>query len=244
MRTRADVRRRSRTLVVDRKMPPWFADPHYGKFSNAMGLSASEIDTIVKWADGGAPEGDPRDLPKPAEWVEGWGIGTAGHGLRAAAALRRPGARRRRLSARHRADELHGRPLDPGGGNASHRAGRSCITSSRSSASRNRNGSAASRPASSSRRRRSAPDEETEAGALPSDFLVGYAPGQPAEILQPGQAKLIKAGSDIVFQMHYTPHGHARDRSHATRHRLRQGAAEGARPHAVGRQRHVQDSAG
>ena len=53
-------------------------------------------------------------------------------------------------------------------------------------------------------------DEETEAGALPSDFLVGYAPGQPAEILEPGQAKLIKAGSDIVFQMHYTPHGHAR----------------------------------
>ena len=53
-------------------------------------------------------------------------------------------------------------------------------------------------------------DEETEAGALPSDFLVGYAPGQPAEILEPGQGKLIKAGSDIVFQMHYTPHGHAR----------------------------------
>jgi len=53
-------------------------------------------------------------------------------------------------------------------------------------------------------------DEETEPGALPSDFLVGYAPGQPAEILEPGQGKLIKAGSDIVFQMHYTPHGHAR----------------------------------
>jgi len=49
---------------------------------------------------------------------------------------------------------------------------------------------------------------------LPSDFLVGYAPGQPAEILRPGQAKLIKAGSDIVFQVHYTPHGHAvHDRS-------------------------------
>ena len=53
-------------------------------------------------------------------------------------------------------------------------------------------------------------DAETEAGALPSDFLVGYVPGQPAEILEPGQGKLIKAGSDIVFQMHYTPHGHAR----------------------------------
>jgi len=46
-----------------------------------------------------------------------------------------------------------------------------------------------------------------DTSALPSDFLVGYAPGQPAEILRPGQAKLIKAGSDIVFQVHYTPNG-------------------------------------
>jgi cytochrome c5 len=76
--TYQDARRRAAKIkdaVVDRVMPPWFADPHHGKFSNAMGLSASEIDTIVKWVDGGSPEGDPRDLPKPAEWVEGWGIG-------------------------------------------------------------------------------------------------------------------------------------------------------------------------
>src|SRR5258708_32016336 len=44
--------------------------------------------------------------------------------------------------------------------------------------------------------------EEPDTSALPSDFLVGYAPGQPPEILQPGQAKLIKAGSDIIFQVH------------------------------------------
>ena len=78
--TYADARRRAakiKNALVDGKMPPWFADPHYGKFSNAMGLSASEIDTIVKWIDGGLPEGDRRDLPKPAEWVEGWGIGSS-----------------------------------------------------------------------------------------------------------------------------------------------------------------------
>ena len=77
--TYAEARRRAgkiKDALLDGKMPPWFADPHYGKFSNAMGLSAVEIDTIVKWADGGTPEGDPGDLPKPAEWVEGWGIGT------------------------------------------------------------------------------------------------------------------------------------------------------------------------
>jgi hypothetical protein len=52
-------------------------------------------------------------------------------------------------------------------------------------------------------------EEQPDTSALPSDFLVGYAPGQPAEILAPGQAKLIKAGSDIVFQVHYTPNGKA-----------------------------------
>lgn len=50
-------------------------------------------------------------------------------------------------------------------------------------------------------------DDKADTSALPSDFLVGYAPGQPAEILQPGQGKLIKAGSDIVFEVHYTPNG-------------------------------------
>jgi len=61
--TYADARQRAAKIkdaLVDGKMPPWFADPHYGKFSNAMGLSASEKDTILKWVDGGAPEGDRR----------------------------------------------------------------------------------------------------------------------------------------------------------------------------------------
>jgi len=52
-------------------------------------------------------------------------------------------------------------------------------------------------------------DEKVDTSALPSDFLVGYAPGQPAEILPLGEAKLIKAGSDIVFEVHYTPNGKA-----------------------------------
>ena len=39
------------------------------------------------------------------------------------------------------------------------------------------------------------------------EFLVGYAPGSLPERLQEGQAKLIKAGSDIILQMHYTADG-------------------------------------
>ena len=46
-----------RTKVVDREMPPWFADPRYGKFKDVLALSQAEIDTIAAWVDGGAPEG-------------------------------------------------------------------------------------------------------------------------------------------------------------------------------------------
>ena len=44
---------------------------------------------------------------------------------------------------------------------------------------------------------------------MTSDFLVGYAPGQPPEILEPGQGKLVKAGSDFVLEIHYTTNGTA-----------------------------------
>ncbi len=64
-----------REKVLERGMPPWLADPHYGKFSNDRRLTQQEIDTIVAWVDGGALQGDPKDLPPPPEYAEGWNIG-------------------------------------------------------------------------------------------------------------------------------------------------------------------------
>src|SRR5258705_10268249 len=60
-----------RLAVTKRTMPPWFADPNYGHFSNDPRLTKDEIGTIQAWADGGAKEGDPRDLPKPPVFVAG-----------------------------------------------------------------------------------------------------------------------------------------------------------------------------
>ena len=37
-------------------------------------MSADEKRTIAAWVAAGAPEGDPRDLPEPAQYVEGWRI--------------------------------------------------------------------------------------------------------------------------------------------------------------------------
>ena len=64
-----------REAVLSRKMPPWFADPRWGHFSNDARLSAAEIDTIKAWVDDGAKEGNPGDLPSPPVFAEGWQLG-------------------------------------------------------------------------------------------------------------------------------------------------------------------------
>jgi len=64
-----------REKVINRDMPPWSADPEFGKFSNSTQLTQKDIDTIVSWVDAGAPEGNPRDLPPQPNFSEDWRIG-------------------------------------------------------------------------------------------------------------------------------------------------------------------------
>src|SRR5258708_37904661 len=66
-----------REATRTRKMPPWFADPCCGKFSNDRSLTAAERDTLMNWASTGATEGDPRDAPSPRAWTGGWNLPTA-----------------------------------------------------------------------------------------------------------------------------------------------------------------------
>jgi hypothetical protein len=56
-----------RERVAARQMPPWHIDKTVGvqKFKNDLSLSDEQIDTIVRWVDSGARQGDPRDLPAP-----------------------------------------------------------------------------------------------------------------------------------------------------------------------------------
>src|SRR5438093_8036408 len=61
-----------KAAVIERKMPLGGLDPRYGHFIENFSLSPTEIDTIAKWADGGALEGNPKDAPPPVQWVEGW----------------------------------------------------------------------------------------------------------------------------------------------------------------------------
>ena len=77
-----DVRPWARAIksnVATRVMPPWGADHRYGKFSNDASLTQAEIDTIVRWVDGGAPKGRETDLPPVPEFASGWRGGEPDH---------------------------------------------------------------------------------------------------------------------------------------------------------------------
>jgi hypothetical protein len=63
-----------KTAVVAKKMPPWFADPQHGRFSNDRSLTTHEIETLAAWADSGAAQGDPADAPPAMTWTDGWQI--------------------------------------------------------------------------------------------------------------------------------------------------------------------------
>src|SRR5580765_7702101 len=60
--------------VKQKIMPPWYADPAFGHFSNDRSLTEKEINAIVAWANAGAPEGDAAEVSPPSTFVEGWGI--------------------------------------------------------------------------------------------------------------------------------------------------------------------------
>jgi hypothetical protein len=191
--------------VLSKKMPPWFADPHYGKFSNDRSLSKAEIDTLVSWAETGAKEGDPKDAPKPLEFAEGWSIGKPDWVIEMPMAFDIPATGtvdyQYFLVPTGFKEDRYVRMAEarPGDRQLVHHIiafvrepGNPWLKDLKPGVpfvpkqDRGRGG---------------------DGGGFGGEFLVGYAPGLPAETLKPGQAKLIKAGSDIILQMHYTANG-------------------------------------
>ena len=61
-----------RKEVKRKSMPPWHADPKHGEFRNDVSLSPEEMQLIIDWVDGGAQRGNPAAIPPPPEFVEGW----------------------------------------------------------------------------------------------------------------------------------------------------------------------------
>jgi len=195
-----------RAAVVQRKMPPWFADPHYGKFLNDASLPQNEIDTVKAWADAGAPQGNPKDMPPPKDFADGWAIPKPDAVIELPVAYEIPA--RGTIEYQHilipspfKTDRwvqfAEARPTD-----RSHvhhiiafirEPGSTWLKDAK--------------PGIPFVPEKAKADEGKDTSELPSDFLVGYAPGQPPEQFKPGQAKLIKAGSDIILQVHFTTTG-------------------------------------
>ncbi|HYM22342.1 MAG TPA: hypothetical protein VEU08_04015 [Vicinamibacterales bacterium] len=64
-----------RKKVASREMPPWGADPHFGKFKDDRSLTEAQIETITNWVDAGAPRGNAADLPPAPTFATGWSHG-------------------------------------------------------------------------------------------------------------------------------------------------------------------------
>jgi len=61
--------------VLKGKMPPWFAEPGHRALANERRLTPAEIQTLVAWVDTGAREGNCKDAPPPRTFAAGWTIG-------------------------------------------------------------------------------------------------------------------------------------------------------------------------
>src|SRR5262245_22882760 len=71
--TYEDVRPRAKDIrdeVSEGNMPPWHASAPHGTFLNERGLTDDERKTLIAWANGGAPKGNPKDMPRAPEYTD------------------------------------------------------------------------------------------------------------------------------------------------------------------------------
>jgi hypothetical protein len=185
--------------VALKRMPPWFADPHVGKWANDRSLRKSDIETIVRWVDAGAPEGDAKDAPPPVKFLEGWNIEQPDTILEMPADYHVPA----KGTIEYQYILIKGNfTEDKWVTMAEVRPGNRAVV---------HHVIAFVRPPGSKWMQDAQPGvpyvPKKGEGGGETEFLVGFAPGVIPQRLEPGRARLIKAGSDIVFQMHYTANG-------------------------------------
>jgi hypothetical protein len=187
-----------RERVVDRSMPPWSADPRHGRFANDPSLSRKEIDTIVAWVSAGAPKGDDKDLPPAPKFGEGWSIGKPDVVLSMQEEYKVPADGTVpylyfTIPTGFKEDKwIQAMEIKPGDRRVVHHV----IAFTQEPGARTGD-----------------PQAGGETGRGRS-HLGGITPNKTGITFAPGIARFVKAGSNIVFQMHYTTIGEeARDRT-------------------------------
>ena len=190
--------------VRTKQMPPWFADPCCGHFSDDPSLTAQQIATLVAWADAGAPEGDPRDMPPPPNFNEGWNIPKPDQVL----TMPKP------VAIPAEGDVEYTYEIVPTNFNEDKWVQMSEIRPSsrahvhhavvyiRPPNSKWLRGAPVNAPFTASSL--ADPALRHQAHETDSDMLLVYAPGSSPDHWPDDMAKFVPAHSDLVFQMHYT----------------------------------------
>jgi hypothetical protein len=208
----ADARAKGQAIkqmVSSRKMPPWFADPHYSHFSNDPSLNEDEIQTITAWVDRGTPAGDPHDAPVRRYWADGWNIPQPDRVIQLSKPVNIPA----------RGDVEYTYEIVPTGFTEDKWVQMSEVRPS--SREHVHHAVVYIRPPDSNWLRNAPvgvpftassladPHLQHDAHWTDSDMLLVYAPGSSPDQWPDGMAKFVPAGSDFIFQVHYTTNGHA-----------------------------------
>jgi hypothetical protein len=193
----------------DRSMPPWFADPNVGRFSNDPSLTPAQIATLGAWADAKAPGGDARNAPQPRQWTKSWSIPKPDRILRMPQPVSLPASGdieyTYEIVPTHFAEDRWVQMAEvlPARRSNVHHA----VVYIRPPDSKWLRHAPVGVPFTASTL--SDPEDRRGAHWTDSDILLVYAPGSSPDRWPANMAKFIPAGSDLVFQMHYTANGHA-----------------------------------
>ena len=183
--------------VAARQMPPWHIDKNVGiqHFQNDRSLSDTQISTIVKWVDAGAPKGEMKDMPAPVKWPNEQIWNFAGIYGEPDLIIKSPAYK---MPAQ--AQDAWYKPVVPTG-----------LTEARYvRAIEMRPGTIAGRKITHHALARLQQTEEsaTAAAAAPGDdpgpgLFMEWAVGKQGEIMRENSGKLMLPGSNIVWDIHY-----------------------------------------
>src|SRR4051812_3762755 len=206
--------------VVAGTMPPWHAEAPVGTFSNDRRLTDAEKDIIAKWADGGGPQGEAKDMPPAPKVADGWEIGKPDVVFTMPKPFEVPASgeidyQYLEIPTNFTEDKwVSAIELKPGALSVVHHIlayARDPNASAPPSPTFKPVGpSAPPRPAQTGADSPAAAQQRQPRGTPPRNvgvLIATTAPGTNAMTLEPGQAMLIKAGSMLTFQVHYTANG-------------------------------------
>jgi len=200
-----------RLKVTSREMPPWGADPHYGKFKDDRSLTTEQIETIAKWVDTGAPKGNDADLPPMPTFAAGWSHGQPDVVIEMPVDFDVPAEGEVPVidffTPSPFTEDVYVKALEvrPGTANVVHHAGLYVIDRLPDGAKLVNGKIVGPDGKPMSRNEVSRANGGTSTQEIQK--LLSFVPGRGYEEYQGDAGQLIKAGSYIDFYMHYQPNG-------------------------------------